>query len=184
MRQPSWLMRMPKLADETRRDEFETGLLQKSKTAHVSPYFIATIYAGLHDNDRAFAFLEKAYQEKSTDMLWRGTSKRTCASTTCAPTPASRTSCAASSQTHQPPSSDPGLYPSPAEGRYSFSWVSTTRGISSLWMSDELGVTLLWTASDLRKKVETRYTLRNIRREGVDASLFSIPSGYKVSSSR
>jgi TolB-like protein/DNA-binding winged helix-turn-helix (wHTH) protein/Tfp pilus assembly protein PilF len=60
-------------AEAGRRDEAEkilAGLLQKSKTAHVSPYFIAAIYAGLHDKDRAFAFLEKAYQEKSTDMLW------------------------------------------------------------------------------------------------------------------
>lgn len=60
-------------AETGRRDEAEkilAGLLQKSKTAHVSPYFIATIYAGLHENDRAFSFLEKAYQEKSPDMLW------------------------------------------------------------------------------------------------------------------
>jgi TolB-like protein/DNA-binding winged helix-turn-helix (wHTH) protein/Flp pilus assembly protein TadD len=60
-------------AEGGRRDEAEkilAGLLKKSKTAHVSPYFIATIYAGLHENDRAFSFLEKAYQEKSPDMLW------------------------------------------------------------------------------------------------------------------
>ena len=60
-------------AEAGRRDEAEkilARLMQKSKTAHVSPYFIGTIYAGLHDNDRAFAFLEKAYQEKSPDILW------------------------------------------------------------------------------------------------------------------
>jgi len=51
-----------------------------------------------------------------------------------------------------------------------------------LWMSDELGVTMLWTTSDLRKQVETRYTLQNIRKQEPDASLFSVPSGYKVSS--
>jgi TolB-like protein/DNA-binding winged helix-turn-helix (wHTH) protein len=60
-------------AEAGRRDEAEkilARLQQKSKTAHVSPYFMATIYAGLHDNDRAFAFLENAYQEKSPDIAW------------------------------------------------------------------------------------------------------------------
>jgi hypothetical protein len=60
-------------AEAGRRDEAEkilARLQQKSKTAHVSPYLFGTIYAGLHDNDRAFAFLEKAYQEKSWDLLW------------------------------------------------------------------------------------------------------------------
>jgi adenylate cyclase len=31
---------------------------------------IATIYAGLEDKERAFEFLEKAYQERSTDLSW------------------------------------------------------------------------------------------------------------------
>jgi tetratricopeptide (TPR) repeat protein len=60
-------------AEAGRRAEAEkilAGLMQKSKTAYVSPYLIATIYAGLHDDDRAFAFLEKAYQEKSLDLGW------------------------------------------------------------------------------------------------------------------
>ncbi len=60
-------------AEAGRRDEAEkilARLMQKSKTARVSPYVIGTIYASLHDNDRAFAFLEKAYQEKSPDILW------------------------------------------------------------------------------------------------------------------
>jgi adenylate cyclase len=43
-------------------------LLQKSKTSYVSPYMIATIYAGLGDKDKAFEFLEKAYQERSPDI--------------------------------------------------------------------------------------------------------------------
>ena len=32
--------------------------LRQSKTAYVSPYMIATIYAGLDDKDKAFEFLE------------------------------------------------------------------------------------------------------------------------------
>jgi TolB-like protein/DNA-binding winged helix-turn-helix (wHTH) protein/Flp pilus assembly protein TadD len=43
---------------------------RKSQSAHVSPYLIATIYAGLGDKDKAFEFLEKAYQERSLDMTW------------------------------------------------------------------------------------------------------------------
>jgi hypothetical protein len=45
-------------------------LEQKSKMVYVSPYVIATIYAGLGDKNKAFEFLEKAYQEKALDMSW------------------------------------------------------------------------------------------------------------------
>jgi TolB-like protein/DNA-binding winged helix-turn-helix (wHTH) protein/Tfp pilus assembly protein PilF len=45
-------------------------LEQKSGTVYVSPYLIATMYAGLGDKDTAFKFLEKAYQEKSLDLSW------------------------------------------------------------------------------------------------------------------
>jgi TolB-like protein/DNA-binding winged helix-turn-helix (wHTH) protein/Tfp pilus assembly protein PilF len=45
-------------------------LERKSKGGYVSPYLIATIYAGLGDKDRAFEFLEKAYQERSWDIVW------------------------------------------------------------------------------------------------------------------
>jgi TolB-like protein/DNA-binding winged helix-turn-helix (wHTH) protein/Tfp pilus assembly protein PilF len=45
-------------------------LERKSKRGYVSPYMIATIYAGLGDKDRAFEFLEKAYQERSWDIVW------------------------------------------------------------------------------------------------------------------
>jgi TolB-like protein/DNA-binding winged helix-turn-helix (wHTH) protein/Flp pilus assembly protein TadD len=40
-------------------------LERKAKVTSVSPYIMATIYAGLGENDRAFEFLEKAYAEKS-----------------------------------------------------------------------------------------------------------------------
>jgi eukaryotic-like serine/threonine-protein kinase len=43
-------------------------LLQKSKTSYISPYMIATIYSGLGEKDRAFEFLEKAYDERSPDI--------------------------------------------------------------------------------------------------------------------
>src|SRR5208283_3459946 len=45
-------------------------LEQKSKGTSASPYTMATIYANLGENDKAFAFLEKAYSEKSFDISW------------------------------------------------------------------------------------------------------------------
>jgi tetratricopeptide (TPR) repeat protein len=43
-------------------------LKRKLKEASASPYTMATIYAGLGENDKAFGFLEKAYSEKSLDI--------------------------------------------------------------------------------------------------------------------
>jgi tetratricopeptide (TPR) repeat protein len=54
-----------------RRAEAEKILREiklKSKSAYVSPYMIATIYAGLGEKDRAFELLEEAYQERSLDI--------------------------------------------------------------------------------------------------------------------
>ena len=40
----------------------------QSESSYVSPYMIATVYASLGEKDKAFAYLEKAYQEKSSDL--------------------------------------------------------------------------------------------------------------------
>jgi serine/threonine protein kinase/tetratricopeptide (TPR) repeat protein len=40
----------------------------QSESSYVSPYMIATVYAGLGDKDKAFEFLEKAYQSRSSDL--------------------------------------------------------------------------------------------------------------------
>jgi TolB-like protein/DNA-binding winged helix-turn-helix (wHTH) protein len=45
-------------------------LERKSKSAYISPYILATIYASLGDKDKAFQLLEKAYREKSLDLSW------------------------------------------------------------------------------------------------------------------
>jgi len=45
-------------------------LQRQSKTSYVSPYMIAVIYSGLRQNDKAFKFLEKGYQEKSPDIAY------------------------------------------------------------------------------------------------------------------
>ena len=46
------------------------ALEQQSKNSYVSPYMIATIYAGLGDKDKAFEFLERAFQERSPDVAY------------------------------------------------------------------------------------------------------------------
>jgi TolB-like protein/DNA-binding winged helix-turn-helix (wHTH) protein/Tfp pilus assembly protein PilF len=43
-------------------------LEQKSIKSYVSPYVLATIYASLGEKDRAFQYLEKAYNERSLDL--------------------------------------------------------------------------------------------------------------------
>src|SRR6266446_5918160 len=45
-------------------------LERKSKSGYVSPYIMATVYAGLGEKDKAFEFLERAYQERSLDVSW------------------------------------------------------------------------------------------------------------------
>lgn len=45
-------------------------LQHKSKDSYVSPYALATIYAGLGEKDKAFQYLEKAYDERSLDISW------------------------------------------------------------------------------------------------------------------
>jgi Tfp pilus assembly protein PilF len=45
-------------------------LSQKAKLSYVPAYFAATIHAGLGDKDRAFEWLEKAYEEHSTLMSY------------------------------------------------------------------------------------------------------------------
>jgi TolB-like protein/DNA-binding winged helix-turn-helix (wHTH) protein len=43
-------------------------LERKAKKSSASPYTMATIYAGLNENEKAFGFLEKAYSEKSLGL--------------------------------------------------------------------------------------------------------------------
>ena len=42
-------------------------LQQLAKSRYVSSFQIAAIYAGLGEKDKAFAWLEKAYEERSED---------------------------------------------------------------------------------------------------------------------
>jgi TolB-like protein/DNA-binding winged helix-turn-helix (wHTH) protein len=54
----------------TEAEKIIGDLDRRSKTRYVSPYMMATIYAGLGDKNKAFDFLEKAYQQRSWDIPW------------------------------------------------------------------------------------------------------------------
>jgi len=45
-------------------------LERKSQDSYVSPYILATVYAGLGKKDKAFQFLEKAVDERSLEISW------------------------------------------------------------------------------------------------------------------
>jgi hypothetical protein len=45
-------------------------LQRQSKVAYVSPYMMAVIYSGLGQREKAFEFLEKAYEERSPDFAY------------------------------------------------------------------------------------------------------------------
>jgi TolB-like protein/DNA-binding winged helix-turn-helix (wHTH) protein/Flp pilus assembly protein TadD len=57
-----------------RRAEAEAilrDLQRNSKNVYPSPYLIAAIHAGLGQKDKAFEWLEKAFQERSWDIAWQ-----------------------------------------------------------------------------------------------------------------
>lgn len=46
------------------------SLLEQSKHYYISPYYIALIYAGLDDKERAFDWLEKACSDRNEWLVW------------------------------------------------------------------------------------------------------------------
>jgi tetratricopeptide (TPR) repeat protein len=56
------------VGESAKAREIVDELRLRSGTTYVSPYMIATIYAGLGEKDKAFEFLQKAYQERSSDL--------------------------------------------------------------------------------------------------------------------
>ncbi len=62
------------LARAGRRDEaakVADALIERSRREYVSPYFIALIFAGLADADRAFEWLDRAYAGRSPLLVWQ-----------------------------------------------------------------------------------------------------------------
>jgi hypothetical protein len=46
------------------------GLKETSKHRYISPYSIAVIYLGLGDKEQAFAWLNRAYQERDNWLIY------------------------------------------------------------------------------------------------------------------
>jgi serine/threonine protein kinase/Flp pilus assembly protein TadD len=67
------------LAVSGKRDEAQKLLDELNDLSHrryVSAYDLALIHTGLAENDRAFEFLQKAYQERSSALSWLGVDPR------------------------------------------------------------------------------------------------------------
>lgn len=47
-----------------------TRMQEQGKQQYISPYYIGLVYAGLGDNDQAFAWLEKAFEERNEMVTW------------------------------------------------------------------------------------------------------------------
>jgi TolB-like protein/DNA-binding winged helix-turn-helix (wHTH) protein/Tfp pilus assembly protein PilF len=56
--------------DEALKLVSELARIEKEKVGYVSPFGMIWAYAGLADNDQAFAWLEKAYEERYDRMVW------------------------------------------------------------------------------------------------------------------
>jgi TolB-like protein/DNA-binding winged helix-turn-helix (wHTH) protein/Tfp pilus assembly protein PilF len=58
------------IGNKAEAEEILRDLERRSKDNYISPYVLATIYAGLREKDKAFQYLEKAYDERSLDVSW------------------------------------------------------------------------------------------------------------------
>jgi len=45
-------------------------LLQESKTQYVSPFYLALVYVGLHENDKAVDWLEAGFKDRSNAIIF------------------------------------------------------------------------------------------------------------------
>ena len=45
-------------------------LLERSKKQYVSPFYVAIVYAGLNENEKALDLLEKAYEDRSNGIVF------------------------------------------------------------------------------------------------------------------
>jgi eukaryotic-like serine/threonine-protein kinase len=55
---------------ERQAREFLTVLTERSRKSYVPAYYFALVYTGLGEKDRAFEWLERAYQERSTVLAY------------------------------------------------------------------------------------------------------------------
>jgi TolB-like protein/DNA-binding winged helix-turn-helix (wHTH) protein/tetratricopeptide (TPR) repeat protein len=51
-------------------DKILGRLLEQSKKQYVSPFYVSIVYAGLHENEKALDWLEKAYEDRSNAIIF------------------------------------------------------------------------------------------------------------------
>ena len=51
-------------------DKILGQLLEQSKKQYVSPFYISIVYSGLHENEKAMDWLEKAYEDRSNAIIF------------------------------------------------------------------------------------------------------------------
>src|SRR5229473_929622 len=51
-------------------DKLLGQLLEQSKKRYVSPFYVSIVYAGLHENEKAMDWLEKAYEDRSNAIIF------------------------------------------------------------------------------------------------------------------
>jgi len=56
--------------DRDKANKALNELREISKRHYVSPYWFAGVYAGLGDKEQAFAWLDKAYQDRTLFLIW------------------------------------------------------------------------------------------------------------------
>ncbi|MFL6468748.1 MAG: tetratricopeptide repeat protein, partial [Pyrinomonadaceae bacterium] len=60
------------IGDRAQAERIIAELRDGSKNGYISPYFVATIYAGLNEKNLAFEWLEKAYEERHPYLILMG----------------------------------------------------------------------------------------------------------------
>jgi tetratricopeptide (TPR) repeat protein len=56
--------------NKTEANKILDQLLGQSKKQYVSPFYISIVYAGLHENEKAMDWLEKAYEDRSNAIIF------------------------------------------------------------------------------------------------------------------
>jgi TolB-like protein/DNA-binding winged helix-turn-helix (wHTH) protein/Flp pilus assembly protein TadD len=56
--------------NKTEADKILDQLLEQPKKQYVSPFYISIVYAGLHENEKAMDWLEKAYEDRSNAIIF------------------------------------------------------------------------------------------------------------------
>lgn len=56
--------------NKTEADKIVGQMLAQSKKRYVSPFYVSVVYAGLHENEKAMDWLEKAYEDRSNAIIF------------------------------------------------------------------------------------------------------------------